>query len=121
MISALLTALLLPAAPQQAGPQVTHERLGENRYRLHIIIPSSRHLDEAHRMMGERMRSLCGSLHPVLGGWEDAAADSNDAASPAPAIDIYHELTCSAALRAPASAPAPLSPSPKPRPTSERP
>lgn len=121
MIVALLAALLLPAAPQQPGPEVTHQRLGENSYRLHIRIPSSRHLDEAHRMMAERMRSLCGSLHPILGDWEPAAADSNSAASQAPAIDIYHELTCAAELRAPASPPAPLSPSPRLRPTSKRP
>jgi hypothetical protein len=107
-IPALLSALWFQAAPQQPGPEVTHERLGENRYRLHIIIPSSRHLDAAHRMMTETMRSLCGSLHPVLGRWEMAAPLAvGDATPPSPAIDIYHELTCEAELRAPPSTPAP--------------
>jgi hypothetical protein len=107
-LPALLSALLLQAVPQAAGPAVTHERLGENRYRLHITIPSSQHLDAAHRMMAETMRSLCGDLHPVLGRWEMTAPLATGAAAPpTPAVDIYHDLTCQAELRAPPSTPAP--------------
>lgn len=107
-IPALLSALLLQAPPQQPGPEVTHERLGENSYRLHIRIPSSQHLDAAHRMMAETMRSLCGNLHPILGRWEMAGPLAIGNATPAaPAIDIYHELTCEAELRAPPSTPPP--------------
>ncbi|HEX8365370.1 MAG TPA: DUF4019 domain-containing protein [Allosphingosinicella sp.] len=103
-IPALLSALLLQAA--QPSPEVTHERLGENSYRLHIRIQSAEQLDAAHRMMAERMRSLCGALHPILGRWETTAplATGNPTSSE-PAIDIHQELTCSAERPAPPATP----------------
>jgi hypothetical protein len=104
---------LLLAALVQNAPVVTHERLGENRYRLHIVVPSAAQLDAAHGLMDRTMRALCRDLHPILGDWEAVRQiASPNAQSPPPAVDIYQDLTCSEELPTPPAGPSPMVVSP---------
>lgn len=96
MIAPLLLAFLQPTAGAP-GPSITHERVGENGYKLRLIVPTAADGEAASRLLDRTVSSLCGALHPRYGRWElTEAIPRPGSATPAPPAELIQEITCEA-------------------------
>lgn len=108
LLASLLLAAFVPAPAAAAGPTITHERLGENGYRLHLTVPSARDAAAGSRLLERTVRSLCGDLHPRFGRWEAVEpVRVPDSADRPPAVQLTQDVTCEAEPPPAVAAPTP--------------
>lgn len=94
IIAPLLLALLQPTAGAP-GPSITHERVGENIYKLRLIVPTAADGEAASRLLDRTVSSLCGALHPRFGRWEmREAVPGPGSTAPAPPAELIQEIIC---------------------------
>lgn len=120
VIVAVMLALLQASAP---APPVSHERLGEGRYRLRIELPGTADVGQAQRMLLPAARSLCGDLPPVFGhySWQGSERlESAGAAREAVSLTLEQELACGAAEARPAEVALAPDPGWQPTPATEQ-
>lgn len=114
MITALAVALLLQA--QSQAPAITHERIGEGRYRLRIVAPGISEVEQAQRLLVPEALRLCGSLPPAFGRyrWEGLERLESPGVGRAPeSLTLDQEIVCGGVI-APPPAPAETAATPDP-------